>query len=280
MKLRRKTGVCAIAFALASSLASPPAASATHSGTAARTPWTGYWWPQLSTYTYKLYNNPGPMTKYDQATGSTSYSWEYSNHRTTDTTKSWWGHCQAWAAASIMEPQPSAKTVNGVSFSQDDVEGLYSETWTRHTGYMYGTRCYSCTTDSEAYKDIYPADFDRQVRYWIGQQQTPLYMDFTTGHEVWNYPIYAYSRSSTWSGNKEYVTMKVWRANTYYDYSGTSYSTKTFYYTLESGTTGKWSNPYGSSVNSHPDYMIKVTGRSSNYGNPYVSPLVLDSLFR
>lgn len=279
MKFAKGRGACAVAV-VAASLVFPVAANATHTGVATTTPWTGYWWPYLHTYTYKLYNDPGPMKKYDQATGSTSYSWEYANHRTTDSAATWWGHCQAWAAAAIMEPQPAAKTVNGVSFSQDDVEGLYSETWTRHMGYFYGTRCNSCTKSSDAYKDVHPADFDKQVRYWIGQQKVPLLMDYTPGHEVWNYPVYAYSRSSTLSGSKEYVTMKIWRANTYYNYAGTSYSTRTLYYTLEAGTNGVWSNPSGSSHDTHPDYIVKVTGRASSYGNPNVSPLVLDSLFR
>ncbi len=278
----RSRGVWASLFALLLLLAALPgqATAATESGSAAKTPWTGYWWPYLSSYTYKLYNDPGPMKKYDQATGSASYDWEYANHRTTDSSASWWGHCQAWSAAAIMEPQPYATTVNGVSFSQDDVEGLYSETWTRHTGYMYGTRYRSGGTSDASYIDIYPASFDRQVRYWIGEQKTPVMMDFTTGYEVWNYPVYAYSRSSSWSGSKEYVTMTLRRAQTFYNYSGTSSTTRTFYYTLQSGTNGWWWNPSGSSRDSHPDFIVKVTGRASDYGNPHVKPSTLDGMFR
>lgn len=244
------------------------------------TPWSGYWWPQLNTYTTKLYNSPGPMTKYDRFTGASSYRWEYNNHRTTNSANDWWGHCQAWSAASIMEPQPYGATTGGVTFSQDDVEGLYSETWTVHNGWMYGTRYRNEGTSSAAYKDVHPADFDWLIRYWIGQMDTPVIMDFTTGTAVWNYPVYAYSRSSTWSGDKEYVTTKVRRASPTYNVSGTSSVEKTFYYTLQSGTSGVWSNPSGSSVNTHPDYIIQVTGRSTNYGNPYVKPSVLDSMFR
>ena len=255
-------------------------ASGPTSASTTKTPWSGYWWPQLSTYTMKLYNSPGPMTKYDRATGASSYTWEYSNHRTTNSANTWWGHCQAWSAAAIIEPQPYGATTGGVTFSQDDVEGLYTETWTNHNGWMYGTRYKNEGTSSAAYKDVHPADFDWLIRYWIGQLDTPVYMDFTTGEAVWNYPVYAYSRSSTWSAGKEYVTMKVTRPEPNYNVSGTSSVVKTFYYTLQSGTNGVWSNPSGSSVNTHPDYIVQVTGRSTNYGNPHVKPATLDAMFR
>jgi hypothetical protein len=160
------------------------------------------------------------------------------------------------------------------------VEGLYTETWTNHNGWMYGTRYKNEGTSSAAYKDVHPADFDWLIRYWIGQLDTPVYMDFTTGEAVWNYPVYAYSRSSTWSAGKEYVTMKVTRPSPNYNVSGTSPVVKTFYYTLQSGTNGVWSNPSGSSVNTHPDYIVQVTGRSTNYGNPHVKPATLDAMFR
>lgn len=275
--------VCAMILSLFAG-ATSPASAATISGRADKTPWSGYWWPMLNTYTYKLYNSPGPMSKYDaysKATGGPggAYSWEYRTHRTTNQANDWWGHCHAWAAASIMEPQPPAATKAGVSFSQDDAEGLYAETYHRIFGWMYGTH-YSTGGSSEAYNDVHPAVFDEQVRYWIGQQKRALVMDFDPGNQVWNYPVYAFSRSSTWSGKKEYVTMTVTRARPYYGYNGTASQTKTFYYTLQGGTNGLWHNPTGSSVNTHPDYIIRVDGRATDYGNPYVKPAVLDGAFR
>jgi hypothetical protein len=275
--------MCTLLISLSLGLHSPAAAE-TISGRATATPWSGYWWPMLNTYTYKLYNSPGPMTRYDaysRATGRTvgAYRWEYGNHRTTDAANDWWGHCHAWSAAAMMEPQPYGTTKAGVYFSQDDAEGLYSETYHRIVGWMYGTQ-YSTGGSSEAYRDVYPVHFDNMVRYWIGQQKVPLMMDFDPGNQVWNYPVYAFSRSSTWSGNKEYVTMKLTNARPYYGYNGTASQTRTFYYTLQSGTNGSWSNPSGSSVNTHPDYIIHIDGRASDYGNPYVKPAVLDGIFR
>jgi len=255
-------------------------------GQAARKPWNGYWWPHLNTYTYKLYNDPGPMTKLDTYLSRTNRTvgaqkWEYANHRTTDPAKDWWGHCQAWAAASTIEPQPNGVTRQGVSFSQDDAEGLYSETWTHHEDIMYGTR-YSDSDgrNSEAYKDIHPAEYDQVVQYWIGEQKTALHMDFTTSNAIWNYPVYRFERRSTFSGNREYVTMKVFRASPTYGSSGSSPVTFTFYYTLQDGTNGLWYNPSGNSTNTHPDYVAKLLGRSEDYGNPYVSPSVLNEIFR
>ncbi len=255
------------------------------SGSAARKPWSGYWWPQLDTTGIQLFDNPGPMTKYDayaRATGRTggARAWEYNNHRTTNPANDWWGHCQAWSAAAIMEPQPYGTTKAGVYFSQDDAEGLYSETWTRHTGWMTGTRYRDEGTGSEAYKDVYPADFDQQVRYWIGEQRIALIMDYTTDIEVWNYPVYAFNRSSTKSGDREYVKMTLTRAAPSYGVSGTSPVYKTFYYTLAPGSKGWWYNPSGSSVHTHPDYIVRVAGRATEYGNPNVKPSVLNEIFR
>jgi hypothetical protein len=250
------------------------------SGTAARIPWSGWWWPKLATEGRTLYADPGPLSRYDLATGSSALDWEYENGVTTDPANDWWGHCQAWAAAAIMEPQPYARTVNGVAFSQDDVEGLYSATWAHHTGDQWGTRYRGGGRRSEAYEDVHPAVFDEQVRYWIGERKTALIMDLTTSEKVWNYPVYAFERTSTVEGDAEYVTMEITRAVPVYGADGTVPMKHTYYYTLRPGTVGEWSNPSGSSADTHPDYIVRVTGRSSDYGNPFVNPSALDRLFR
>ncbi len=250
------------------------------SGTAAKIPWSGWWWPRRVTYAQKLYNNPGPLTKYDKINGTSAWAWEYEHHRTTDPAQDWWGHCQAWAAAAIMEPQPQGRTIDGVEFTQDDVEALYAEAWSRHRGQQWGSRYKDQGLNSEEYTDVYPAEFDEQVRYWIGEQRTALLMDFTTSRAVWNYPVYAFERTSTFEGNAEYVTMRIRRAEPVYGATGTVSKVHTFYYTLRPGTNGLWQNPSGSSVNTHPDYIIRLTRHGGKYDNPYIRLETLDSLFR
>ena len=254
--------------------------SNTLTGIAAKIPWSGWWWPRRETYAQKLYNNPGPLTKYDSVRGTSAWAWEYEHHRTTDPAQDWWGHCQAWAAAAIMEPQPYGRTIYGVEFSQDDVEALYSEAWSEHRGKQWGTRYKDQGVNSEAYTDVYPSDFDEQVRYWIGEQKTALLMDFTTSRVVWNYPVYAFKRTSVWEGDAEYVTMQVTRAEPKYGVDGTVSKVHTYYYTLRPGTNGVWSNPSGSSVHTHPDYIIKLTRHGGDYQNPYIKLETLDSMFR
>jgi hypothetical protein len=250
-------------------------------GVARKIPWSGYWWPQLESFPTTLYTYPGPMSKYDAVTGRGAYAWEYANHRTTDWANDWWGHCQAWASAAIMEPQPRARTVNSVYFSQDDVEGLYSEAWWHHQMEFHGTRYRGEGAGSEAYRDVHPADFDRLVRYWIGTQRIALEMDFTTGIAVWNYPVYAFERHATRSGDDVYVTMTLTRAAPDYGVSGTRPIRQTFYYTLRTGTDGVWSNPSGSSLDTHPDYIARITGHARGpNANPHVTLGMLDRLFR
>lgn len=249
------------------------------SGRASKTPWSGWWWPQLNTYPHHLYDRPGPIEKYDLVMGTAANKWEYDRHRTTERKNDWWGHCQAWSAAAVMEPQPRGRYAYGVWFSEDDIEGLYSETWTYWLGLTYGNQYTGGSRQSASYIDVYPADFDRAVRFWIGEMKTPLVMDFTTGKKVWNYPVYWYSRKSVKSGNKEYVTMTVRRAVPVYGYRGTQSKLVTFYYTLQPGTRGMWKNPYGVSIHTHPDYVNHVIGRSDHYGNPYVYPTSVYKLF-
>lgn len=250
-------------------------------GVARKIPWSGYWWPQLESFPTTLYTYPGPMSKYDAVTGRSAYAWEYANHRTTDWANDWWGHCQAWASAAIMEPQPRARAINGVYFSRDDVEGLYSEAWWHHQMEFHGTRYRGEGAGSEAYRDVHPADFDRLVRYWIGTQRIALEMDFTTGVAVWNYPVYAFERHATRSGADEYVTMTLTRAAPDYGVSGTRPVRQTFYYTLRAGTDGVWSNPSGSSMDTHPDYIARITGHARGpNANPHVTLGMLDRLFR
>ncbi|MDP9381656.1 MAG: hypothetical protein M3Q29_16205 [Chloroflexota bacterium] len=254
-------------------------------GRAAKIPWSGYWWPQLYTYNTKLYNNPGPLTKYDRVTGRKSYDWEYTYHRQTDWARDWWGHCNGWATAAIMEKQPRGKTIKGVTFSQDDVEGLYAEAWWEHDQVFWGRRYKGGGTETTAYRDVHPAVFDRVVRYYIGTQRIALLMDFTTGMAVWNYPVYAFERSSKRSGNKEYVRMTLTRAAPYYGVRGTTPIEHTFYYTLQRGTDGWWYNPSGSSVHTHPDYVSRIDGYeppdgTASSGNPRVTLSKLNQLFR
>ncbi|MEM3493214.1 MAG: pre-peptidase C-terminal domain-containing protein, partial [Thermoplasmata archaeon] len=85
---------------------------------AAKTPWSGYWWPMKDNGTAI------PCSKYDAYVNKTrgynpqAEKWEKENHGWSPDVQSWWGHCHAWSAAAVSEDEPTqAKTVQGVSFT-------------------------------------------------------------------------------------------------------------------------------------------------------------------
>ncbi len=85
-----------------------------YEGTAS-SPWSGSWWPMYTGSQYaKLYDDNGPMEKYDDYVnnGGTAKGWEYQlvpyGHRTTDPSNWWFGHCNGWSAAAILENEPTS----------------------------------------------------------------------------------------------------------------------------------------------------------------------------
>jgi hypothetical protein len=269
------TSLVTLCIAVVVLVAPTSAAAATEYGSTSKWPWSGYWWPMLENG-YNLYSDNGAMQKYDRylaANGMSSgaQSWERSNRFTADKANSWWGYCHASAAASILAPEPGAVTRGGVSFTGDDVKGLttslyYEPTYT----WLSGVRVDDPgDTSSAAYKDIAPAWMDYLLRYYIRYYKYPFIMDTNADSQVWNFPVFAYNRSSTqYAGGIEDVTTTVWFTSPEWNTRGTKYFSKTYTYRLQSGTLGQWS---GASVNDHPDFAWVPTGKRASGANPFVT---------
>ena len=241
-------------------------------GRASKTPWSGHWWPFKESSSPNLYDEGRTLSKYDQYVEATrgnnpgAREWEMSNHYGG---ASWWGHCQAWAAASISEPQPHAVTKEDIAFTQDEVEGLLTELYFSPGAIIMGKQCDDCAKGSAEYNDVTPADFDRIMRDAMGKQKKNVIMDLDPGTQIWNYPAYEYKRFSTVSGDTEQVSMLVTFATPKVNVSGVSPDTITLTYTLRAGTSGQWT---GNSVYEHPDFIWTMTSRVgvSNRANPKV----------
>ena len=52
---------------------------------------------------------------------------EGANYKGDANTPGWLGHCKGWAFASIAKAQPTGTTKEGITFSQDEMEGLWTE---------------------------------------------------------------------------------------------------------------------------------------------------------
>jgi len=257
----------------ATETATPVDTTTTELGRASKTPWSGPWWPFAPSALPNLHDAGKALDKYDQYVEEVygynpgARDWELDNHYGG---AAWWGHCQAWAAASISEPEPKAVTKAGISFTQDEVEGLLTELYFAPGWTVWGTQCRDCAPTSLQYMDVTPAEFDAVLRERMGTQKQNVIMDLDPGNEVWNYPAYKYARDSVVSGGVETVTMMVTVATPQVNVTGTRSENIIYTYVLEPGTNGYWT---GHSVNDHPDFVWVKTSRTtaSSDGNPNVN---------
>lgn len=258
--------MCFCVMAIMPSLAS----AATESGTVSKWPWSGYWWPMLNT-DLNLYDNGQSMQLYDQyllkttGTAGRAQAWEKANHFTDDASNDWWGHCHAWAAASILAPEPqSTRTVSGVTFGGDQLRGLVTELYYQPKfSWLAGTRADSDDTTTAAYRDIAPVWMDYLLRYYVRYYKYPFIMDISADSQVWNFSIIAFSRNSTAIGNgNENVTTTVWYSNPVAHVTGTKYFSRTYTYTMPTNysSSGTWT---GNSVKDHPDFAWVPTGKNA-----------------
>ncbi|MFN8636654.1 MAG: hypothetical protein U0893_22625 [Chloroflexota bacterium] len=160
------------------------------SAQAARTPWSGWWWPANDLVGGpRLFDFDGPLARYDQlveALGQqdpNTMEWEKAEIRFSGL--AWAGHCNGWAAAALLEPEPTRpRTVSGVTFSVSDQKGLL-------TSYHFADAA-AWAVGSET-TDMTPTEFHREVLRWIGAQRKGVVFTFrpsAQNDEVWSYPAY------------------------------------------------------------------------------------------
>jgi hypothetical protein len=260
--------IAVVAIALIALIVPTAANAAEETGSTARWPWSGYWWPMLDTQK-NLYDTGGPMSKYDaylKATTGVSggaAAWEASNHATSNSSNSWWGHCHAWASAAILTTEPAANiTKGGVAFNTNDTKGLITELYYSPTyNWLSGTRVDDAgDTSSAAYRDIAPVWMDYLLRYYVRYYRYPFIMDISADSQVWNYPVFAFRRNTTDLANgSQNVVTTVWFSSPDYNVTGTRYISRTYTYTLTPGQYGVWT---GNSVKDHPDFAWVPTGKS------------------
>ena len=187
-----------------------PQETLSESYTAAVEPWAGCWWPFLdSSANANLYdtgssgnNQWHAMQNYDSyfTPGRTpAWSWEYSNHRTTDSAKWWWGHCDGWGCASIMEPTKPL-TPSG-PFQGAEQEGLFAECWNTFNHALL----YPSGGNVNDNVPMPPGGFWKMLRDNIrgdntGGRHRPIGFDLYScpasphgNDQVWNYPVFAYT---------------------------------------------------------------------------------------
>ena len=233
-------------------------------------PWSGYWWPMLEGHGYNLYAEDGPLHKYDQyvfaLTGTnpspTAREWEYDHNRTTNPDNTWWGHCDGWAAASILDPEPIVPVdLLGIHFTVGDRKGILT-TWRTEGRYatVWGD-IYSGPPDDV--DDIYPYEFVTVLIQHIVNRDLPVLADLYTTGEIWNYPVYGYrltELSQNGDGTADF-SCKIYFASDGVDrdYIGTKKLSRTLEFRCQVDEEGNFTDGpsewMGESLDNHPDFL-------------------------
>ncbi|MBF0409374.1 MAG: hypothetical protein HQM10_18685 [Candidatus Riflebacteria bacterium] len=245
-------------------------------------PWSGYWWSRQDS------GMVNALKKYDafveQKTGANpgAAGWEANpaNGHYYRNAPSWAGHCNGWAAAAILEPEPKQpKVVDGITFSVGTQKAILSEMYMTCYNEFYGKRR---DHNFPLSLDIRPDIFHRLLIENIKNKKRPMVADTSFNKPVWNYPIYGYETS--WTKNF-FIPGCVFVTTTVYfvddgvraDYVGTKWFSKNYHYVLyynynKEVTGGIWNIQ---SLWDHPDFIWVPTADSAPYGtleNPKLTP--------
>lgn len=164
-------------------------------------PWQGFWYPRK--------NMPmlAPLSKYDlfvqarTGTNPGSVSWERQNHPYHGV--GWSGHCNGWAAASILHREPRVQkidSVSGASFSVSDQKGILTEADYCVGAAFFGNRNYGAGNNG----DIQPDLFHKTILYYIGALHKPVIMDYHSDSSVDNHVVSGYDMNIIPEGNNKY----------------------------------------------------------------------------
>lgn len=143
--------------------------------------------------------------KYDQ---TTTKGWAYCYARSTDSKKSWWGHCWGAAVASSIYQQPKALTVKAadgsdVAFTEEEAEGLLTDYFTNHSvnpvNYVNDCPAGRPTDALKEECDEYADDFFVGLQTGIRKNGLPLASNLRAQStsdddkdQVWNHVVWKY----------------------------------------------------------------------------------------
>jgi hypothetical protein len=158
-------------------------------GSVKPTPWAGYWWP------FESDGISEAAALYDQLSGTPgSLAWEQTHHGVnTPGMQPWFGHCNGWAAAASLYPEPRAAVdAGGGSFDVAHQKALLSEIATEVKADVFGSRQENPDdVSSLAFQDVFPDVFFLVLTNYVGNGR-PLILDRYAGNQVWNHPIAGY----------------------------------------------------------------------------------------
>ncbi len=254
-------------------------------------PWAGHWWPQAPGGR-NLYDPGEALAQYDQYVLATrgydpgARAWQEA-HKSHDA--SWAGHCQAWAAASILtrEPPREGITKAGVSFGHDALEGLITSVYeVPSIAGFWGQRNDSTAPGTGIARDDFdPAWMDYLLRYYVQEHGSSFVMDTDPGSPVWNFPVAGFERSTSNNGDGSVrVRTDVWFRKPTAGVAGfdpNSFFRKTYEYDLWNTPDGRSSTGRWVSVD-RPDFAWASDGHQASDGqtqrNPHLDPKIVEEI--
>jgi hypothetical protein len=271
---RRQIARCGAALALLTVIAGLQPAQAANFQVEGRVKeghgWSGYWWPMLSTRGSHVYDTHGafqPLQKYGLLTGDYApLQWERTYGYTTDPTATWWGHCNGWAAASVLTPEPvralKVRLKAGspvVDFNVGEIKGLLAVAHQASPAdFFAGDRRDSGATHLT---DLRAGPFHSALLHYLYERKEGVIFNITPKPEVWNFPCYAFrmqGQSDPSQPDVTQVTTTIWYADDGVapDYLGI----QSKYMTVTYAIRGNWQAPQaaewtGASVQDHPQFV-------------------------
>ncbi len=242
-------------------VAAPTRAQGAEEATATTLPWSGWWWPaKLGNLVLGYRGEPGALTKHDQVGGKHSANWEQGTYyHFNPAGADWWGHCHAWAAASLLEREPTRDIFySGTPFHVGDLKGLLTEAHYSDHAQFFGQRFNGNQGDDP--QDMSPLLVWYVLRKYIYQNKTGIVFDLNPGVQVWSYPAYKYRLGYQALGGGNYQgTLSIWVATFQVqpDTVGTVTEQHDYAFTFQAqGTQLVYGSDHwtGASVQDHPDF--------------------------
>lgn len=173
-------------------------------GSVATAPWPDSGWRQWRdgiAWRWQGGDVPSAMEKYDDAFregDGQAVQWEVAHHGTGQGRElgEWWGHCNGWAAAALLQPEPlHAVEHAGVRFEVGDIRGLLAEMHFDVEAEVVGRRCNgerirrdrSGRPTEDACRDTNAGTFHVVIANLLGRQSRGFVLDFEAGASVFNH---------------------------------------------------------------------------------------------
>jgi hypothetical protein len=241
-----------------------------------RLPWRGYWFPLKSGRLHA--GSDSPLAKFDRFVQARSgrnpgaQRWEKANHAFAGV--AWSGHCNGWAAASIMtkEPvKPWSDPISGVTFSVEDQKGILIERNYCPEMLFIGHRY----RGGSGLGDISALDFHNTITYYIGKLGKPVLVDIRRDAPVENRVFSGYKMTTKTVGVNVYEVTAEMHMHGYdsgwSDEIGVAHEEPKLYkYKIWTDAMGAVTKAQWLSTN--PDFIwIPLASGTCSYQNPAVS---------